>query len=114
MRVRCPEALELAYTSIPPYIYKTEDSKIAGVFGTFLEDAINSWCAGQTNFSYLEVKSGLSGLEEHIMNDTVDVIFPIPFASKKRFYLGRPYVPVGKTFTLLRFFVFQILKTSFF
>lgn len=96
MRVRCPENLQLAFASIPPYIYKTEDSKITGVFGNIISDAVRFWCNERTNISYVELESGIAGLEDYIMNGTADVIFPIPSVSNKRFFIGRPFIPVGK------------------
>ena len=96
MRVRCPDNVRIAFASIPPYIYKTEDSKITGVFGNVITDAISFWCKGQTNLTYVEVKSGLAGLEHYIMNATADIVFPIPSASNRKFFIGRPFIPVGR------------------
>eukprot|EP00794_Sanderia_malayensis_P019961 gene19961-21915_t len=94
MRIRCPENLDFAYTPLPPYIYKSHDSKITGIFTRFLSDAVNFWCAGKTNITYTEVLSGFHGLESKIVNNTADVIFPIPSKLKSKFFLGRPYVPI--------------------
>ena len=96
MRVRCPDNVQLAFASIPPYIYKTEDSKITGVFGNVIPDAISFWCKGKTNLTYIEVESGLAGLEKYVVNATADIIFPIPSVSNRRFFIGRPFIPVGR------------------
>lgn len=97
MRVRCPENLRLTFASIPPYVYKTGDSRINGVFGNIIPDAINFWCNGQTNITYIEIKSGLSGLEQSVMNATADIFFPIPSIASKKFYIGRPFIPIGES-----------------
>jgi len=97
MRVRCPDNVKLAFASIPPYIYKDENSKVTGVFGNVISDAINFWCKDQTNLTYIEVGSGLVGLEKHIENATADIIFPIPSASNRKFFIGRPFIPVVET-----------------
>ena len=96
MRVRCPDNVKLAFASIPPYIYKDENSKVTGVFGNVISDAINFWCKDQTNLTYIEVGSGLAGLEKQIENATADIIFPIPSASNRKFFIGRPFIPVGR------------------
>ena len=105
MRVRCPDHIQLAFASIPPYTYKKDDSKLTGVFGNVITDAINFWCKGQTNITYIEIESGLVGLEEHIINGTADVIFPIPSVSNKRFFVGRPFIPIGMYSGLEMFFI---------
>ncbi len=96
MRVRCPENLFFAFASLPPYIYKSDDSKITGIFSSFLNDAVQFWCAGKTNITYTEVGNGFGDLERHIVNNSADFIFPMPGRLKMKHFLGRPYIPISK------------------
>ncbi|XP_065059202.1 uncharacterized protein LOC135686791 [Rhopilema esculentum] len=97
MRARCPDSLNLAFAKMPPYVYKEKGSAVSGVFVKILTDALNFWCPDQTNITFTEVTTGFVGLEEKILNDTADVIFPVPYALNKKFFIGRPFIPVVET-----------------
>ena len=96
MRARCPDKLNLAFARMPPYVYKEKGSAVSGVFIKILTDALNFWCPDQTNVTLTEVTTGFVGLEEKILNNTADVIFPVPYALNKKFFIGRPFIPVGE------------------
>lgn len=96
-RMRCPNALTVAWFEIPPYIYNTSDGKPGGVFYNVLSQMVDFCCPQRTNLSFSENPVKLSQFQGLLDNGTDDILLPIYGDGRKNDRLGEPFISLGES-----------------
>lgn len=90
----CNPTIKIAWTDIPPYIYRNEDQEIQGVFKIVIESFMKHCCGECVQFSYFSTMRNFGTLNKAVEGNISDIIVPLHGDTRARKYKNRPYYPV--------------------
>ena len=89
------DTLIAQWWSIPPYIYKTKNGKIEGIFKEVLDTIVSYCCNGHTNITYAEQPMNDSEVvKDHIGENGTVISFPVYGEMKDITFQNYPFMPV--------------------